>query len=218
MVDSERASCEALRLSVLEITGFDIPHNFPHDFRPVFGMDVRSCVEYYRDRFAKTEWGDIDALAKRIADAKEGIYRDLTSNGVSAFPGVRELVEAARAMGMGVAVASSGSPEKIAHILGSSGLGDLLREDLIVSAKHVNKGKPAPDVYVEALRRLGCFEPHRAVVVEDAVNGLMAAKGAGCFTVAVATSLPAEVLHEHADAVFDSIADVDLRGLSNYKI
>ncbi|GFR47107.1 hypothetical protein Agub_g8677, partial [Astrephomene gubernaculifera] len=48
MVDSERASCESLRLGILEVTGFDIPHDFPQDYVEVFGMDVRSCVAHYR--------------------------------------------------------------------------------------------------------------------------------------------------------------------------
>ena len=137
----------------------------------------------------------------------------------------------AQALGLGVAVASSGSPEKIAHNLGSSGLAPLfpdlhlVRPDCyrachtcflpawhvfppcsiaapgplppgsvicnapgsaaspllplqVVSAKHVARGKPAPDVYLEALRRLGCTDASRALVVEDA--GGWAGRGCGC--------------------------------------
>lgn len=83
-------------------------------------------------------------------------------------------------------------------------------DELVVSAKYVARGKPAPDVYIEALKRLGCEDASRAVVVEDAVNGLAAARAAGCFTVAVATSLPREALEGHADIILGSIADVDL--------
>ncbi len=36
-----------------QVTGFDIPHSFPEDFQPVFGMDVWHCVEYYQQRFGK---------------------------------------------------------------------------------------------------------------------------------------------------------------------
>lgn len=220
MVDSERPSCESLRRAILAATGFDIPHSFPEDFQPVFGMDVRSCVEYYRLRFNKTgEWGEDDAtLAAKVSDTKEGIYREMTQGGVQAFEGVRELVQSARALGMGVAVASSGSPEKIAHNLGSSGLGDLVPQELIVSAKYVARGKPAPDVYLEALRRLGCEDASRAVVVEDAVNGLAAAREAGCFTVGVATSLPVEALQGHADVVVEELKNIDLKALQRPKL
>ena len=96
MVDSERPSCEALRRAILHVTGFDIPHKFPDDFRPLFGMDVRSCVEYYRAKFQKTDWVDDDeTLAAKVSATKEGIYKDLTSKGVVAFPGVKDLVDAA---------------------------------------------------------------------------------------------------------------------------
>ena len=130
----------------------------------------------------------------------------------------------------------------------------------IVSAKYVARGKPAPDVYLEALRRLGCTDAARALVVEDAgaraqawhaglncrspdagrvrrtgiplrglasgqrrpntpiasrpprtpVNGLRAAKAAGCFAVAVCTSLPAHMLAPHADLVVEHLRDLDL--------
>ena len=57
LVDSERASCESLRRAILSVTGLDIPHDFPADFYPVFGMDVRSCLEHYKGacgRYAKS--------------------------------------------------------------------------------------------------------------------------------------------------------------------
>ena len=211
MVDSERPSCEALRQAILQVESFDVPHSFPEDFQPVFGMDVRSCIEHYAARFATEHtWGtDIESTAARVSAAKEGLYEKLTADGVIAFSGVKELIKTARDLGMGVAVASSGSPEKIAHNLESSGLGGEVPLELIVSAKYVKRGKPAPDVYVEALRRLGCEDAGVAVVVEDAVNGLKAAKAAGCFTVAVTTSLPAELLAPFADVVVTRLEDID---------
>ncbi|KAH7625022.1 hypothetical protein Ndes2526B_g00398 [Nannochloris sp. 'desiccata'] len=220
MVDSERPSCEALRRAILAVTQFDIPHEFPQDFRPVFGMDVYSCVEYYAARFASEHtWGDqrdLEVLATQVSATKEGIYKELTKEGVTPFSGVKELVDKARALQMGVAIASSGSPEKIDHNLNSSGLGDVVNDkNLIVSAKDVKRGKPAPDVYLEALLRMGCKNPRFAVVVEDAVNGLKAAKAAGCFTMAVTTSLPRESLEEHADVVVDKLEEIDFEAIFN---
>jgi len=220
MVDSERPSCEALRRAILAVTHFDIPHEFPQDFRPVFGMDVYSCVEYYAARFAtEYTWGDqrdLEILATKVLAAKEEIYKELTKEGVKAFSGVKELVNQARALQMDVGIASSGSPEKIEHNLKSSGLENIvLDKNLIVSAKYVKRGKPAPDVYVETLRRMGCKNPRFAVVVEDAVNGLKAAKAAGCFTVAVTTSLPREMLEEHADVVVEKLEEIEFERIFN---
>lgn len=78
----------------------------------------------------------------------------------------------------------------------------------VVSAKHVACGKPAPDVYLEALRRLGCVDPGRVLVVEDAVNGLKAARAAGCFCAGVTNSLPAPALAPHADLVVGRLTEL----------
>lgn len=78
----------------------------------------------------------------------------------------------------------------------------------IVSAAYVKRGKPAPDVYLEALRRTGCSDASRALVVEDAVHGLNAARAAGAFAVAVTTSLPEDRLQGCADVVVAALAEV----------
>eukprot|EP00887_Chlorella_sp_A99_P000566 scaffold17.g566.t1 len=193
------------------VTGFDIPHAFPDDFAPVFGMDVPTAVAYYARCFGKEEeWGDLPAVAAQasVSAAKEPLYQELTAAGIAPFPGAAALVAAARRAGAGVAVASSGSPDKIAHNLGSAGLAPLFDPRLVVSAQHVARGKPAPDVYLEALRRLDCADASRALVVEDAVNGLKAARAAGCFTAAVTTSLPAAALAPHADLVVGRLPEL----------
>jgi phosphoglycolate phosphatase-like HAD superfamily hydrolase len=69
----------------------------------------------------------------------------------------------------------------------------------------------APDVYLEALRRLGAASPRsaaRALVIEDAAHGLAAARAAGAYAVAVTTSLPAEALAPHADEVVGGLRDL----------
>ncbi|KAL6760315.1 HAD-like domain-containing protein [Haematococcus lacustris] len=115
---------------------------------------------------------------------------------------------------MSVAVASSGAPQKLARNLQLSGLLPLLDPYHVVSAAYVARGKPAPDVYLEAMRRVGCSDPTRALVVEDAVNGLKAGRAAGAFTVAVPTSLPAEVLRPWADLVVERLGLICLDNLT----
>ena len=106
LVDSERASCEALRRSVLQVTQFDIPHAFPEDFVPVFGMDVLSCLEYYVEAHqqheaferaaglplpreadpanspATKDW--MAVLAAKVAEAKGSHYEAITKAGIGA--------------------------------------------------------------------------------------------------------------------------------------
>jgi len=80
------------------------------------------------------------------------------------------------------AIASSSNPELIEVVIRVAELGDVL--PIAVSSQEVPRGKPAPDVYLEAARRLG-VDPTRCGAVEDSHNGLRSAKAAGMFVVAV---------------------------------
>ncbi len=81
----------------------------------------------------------------------------------------------------------------------------LVPPSVLVTADDVVRGKPAPDPFLEAAKRLGA-DPKRCLVVEDAPAGLQAAKAAGCFTLAVITTTPVEELD--ADAVVPNLASV----------
>jgi HAD superfamily hydrolase (TIGR01509 family) len=81
-----------------------------------------------------------------------------------------------------VAIASSSNPELIEVVLRVAGLDDVVRD--AVSSQEVARGKPAPDVYLEAARRLG-VDPTRSTAVEDSHNGIRSAKAAGMRVFAV---------------------------------
>jgi mannitol-1-/sugar-/sorbitol-6-phosphatase len=76
---------------------------------------------------------------------------------------------------------------------------------VVVTVDDVTRGKPHPEPFLEAARRLGVPAEH-CLVVEDAPGGLEAARAAGCATLAVTTTTPAEELD--ADAVVGTLADV----------
>jgi beta-phosphoglucomutase-like phosphatase (HAD superfamily) len=80
----------------------------------------------------------------------------------------------------------------------------------VVSSDEVARGKPEPDVYLEAARRLG-VDPRDCLVVEDSLNGVRAATAAGMTTVLVPNQSipPAPGADELADAVLDRLADLD---------
>ncbi len=82
---------------------------------------------------------------------------------------------------------------------------EMVAPSIIVTVDDVQRGKPHPDPFLEAAKRLG-VDPTRCLVVEDAPNGLKAAHAAGCFTLAVVTTTPREALV--ADAVVDNLAAV----------
>jgi HAD superfamily hydrolase (TIGR01509 family) len=112
-----------------------------------------------------------------------------------------------------VAIASSSNPELIELVVRAAGLGDVF--EIAVSSQEVPRGKPAPDVYLEAARRLG-VEPTRCGAVEDSHNGIRAAKAAGMFVVAVPNPHfpPDEEAMAAAEVVLGSISELQVEHVS----
>jgi HAD superfamily hydrolase (TIGR01509 family) len=105
-------------------------------------------------------------------------------------------------------VASSSNRELIDRVLEVSGLAPYFKAT--VSSEEVERGKPAPDVYLEAARRLG-VEPSRSVAIEDSANGILSADAAGMRVVAIpnrAFPPPADVF-ARASVVLESIKELD---------
>jgi HAD superfamily hydrolase (TIGR01509 family) len=128
--------------------------------------------------------------------------------GLPVVPGAVEAVRRLAAEGLRLAVASSSNRELIDAVLRRLELTELFA--VTVSAEEVARGKPAPDVYVEAARRLG-VEPARCVAVEDSASGIRAAHAAGMRVVAYPNRHyppPLEVL-ARADAVLKSLAELE---------
>jgi len=112
-----------------------------------------------------------------------------------------------------LAIASSSNPELIEVVLRASGLTPLF--SVTVSSQEVPRGKPAPDVYLEAARRLG-VEPTHCAAVEDSHNGIRSAKAAGMLVVAVPNAHfpPDDEALAQADVVVASIAELQLEHLA----
>jgi HAD superfamily hydrolase (TIGR01509 family) len=106
-----------------------------------------------------------------------------------------------------LAVASSSNPELIEVVLDVARLHDVI--PVVVSSQEVARGKPAPDVYLEAARRLG-VEPQLCAAVEDSHNGIRSAKAAGMRVVAIPNPHfpPDETALAQADVVLHSIDEL----------
>jgi len=124
-------------------------------------------------------------------------------------PFIPGAVDAVRAIGerVPVAIASSSNRELIDVVLRVSGLDQVVR--VAVSSEEVARGKPAPDVYLEAARRLG-VAPARCDAVEDSHNGIRSAKAAGMRVIAIPNRHfpPGEDALAEADIVLDSIDEL----------
>jgi beta-phosphoglucomutase len=126
-----------------------------------------------------------------IEHRKEALYRELYRPSVRLVPGARELIERLRARGIKVAIASAAPPENRAMVIDALQLAPLL--DAVVGGEEVVHGKPSPDLFLLAARRVG-VAPERCLVFEDAVNGVLAAIAAGAGAVGVTTLETAEQL------------------------
>lgn len=92
---------------------------------------------------------------------------------------VVRLAREAVAAGLPVCVATSGLRDHVEAHLAAAGLADIFPRELIVTAADVPKGKPAPDIYIEAARRIG-VRPEDCRAYEDGESGLISAFRAGC--------------------------------------
>lgn len=123
-------------------------------------------------------------------------------------PGVVELLDEAERLGLHVAIVSSASNWWIEHHLGSREL--LERFELVVCANgDAERAKPRPTLYLEALEQLG-VAADEAIAFEDSLNGVLAAKAAGIYTVAVPNDVTEGLDFSAADLVVGSLLEVDL--------
>jgi beta-phosphoglucomutase len=147
------------------------------------------------------------AEARRLAQRKHEHYLTLAAQGLPAVPGVSAFVERLRLRHVPLAVATSARRSDVVEVLGRLGLTE--RFAAIVTAEDVTRGKPDPEVYLLAARRLGA-PPHACLVFEDAVGGVQAARRAGMRVFGVATAYdPADLLAAGAErviATFEGLA------------
>ena len=178
----------------------------PEDFLPFVGTGE----DRYIGGVAEKHHFPIDLPAAKSRTYE--IYLKLVPNRLQAFPGVRDLVQACRQSGLRLAVASSADRVKIEANLLQIGLPPESWDALVCGEQVINK-KPAPDIFLAAASKLG-LAPDACVVVEDAVNGVEAAKEAGMRCVAVAQTFSAERLHR-ADLVRPNLLETSVADLLN---
>ncbi|MFH8410906.1 HAD family hydrolase [Streptomyces sp. NPDC018019] len=173
LVDSEPNYFEATRnvLARHGVTGFTW-----EDHTRFIGIGTRETLETLKREYA------MDASLDELLAGKNRAYLELARAHTEVFPEMRTFVELLHEAGHPLAVASGSSRTAIEAVLAATGLDAQLT--VLVSAEEVGQGKPAPDVFLEAARRLGA-PPEACVVLEDAPPGAEAARRAGMRCVAV---------------------------------
>lgn len=201
LTDSEPLICEAA-IAMFRELGTTVK---PDDFRPFVGTGENRYLGGVASKYGLRL--DINAAKARTYE----LYLAMVPTRLNAFPGAAELVRLCHAAGLPCAVASSADRIKIEANLNKIGLPPETWQT-IVTAEDVERRKPDPAIFLTAARRMN-VPPEHCTVVEDAVNGIQAAKAAGMRCVAIASTFPPVHL-AGADLIRPAIRDLTIQDLS----
>ncbi|MEO8060267.1 MAG: HAD family phosphatase [Burkholderiales bacterium] len=163
----------------------------------------RSNDEIFKDMLPGTSPAEIAVLV----DEKETLYREFATPSLALIAGAKDFVQRAKAAGMRLAVCTASTPQNMALAFQRFGIDGWV--ETVVSPADGLRGKPHPDIFLEAAQRLG-IAPQHCVVYEDAPLGVEGARRAGMQAVALTTTLPASAFAE-----FDNLLAIaaDFTGL-----
>lgn len=150
-----------------------------------------------------------EAEREAMAEHKEQLYRELAAQRLQLIAGAHDLLAAAAARGLRQAICTAAPPGNIRVAFDRFGLGD--RVQAVTSPADGLRGKPHPDIFLEAARRLD-VDPAHCIVFEDAPLGVEAAQRAGMRAFALTTTLPATAFAPYPNliGVAPDLAAVDL--------
>jgi|WetSurMetagenome_2_1015567.scaffolds.fasta_scaffold00008_109 HAD superfamily hydrolase (TIGR01509 family) len=170
-------------------------------FKQSFGMKNEEIIPQL------WKWTEDKNEIRRIDLKKEAIYRDIMrERGLSALPGVEPLLKNLARQKVPCAIGSSAPLANITTGLDILGYNRYFSE--LVSGEDVKLGKPSPQIFLEAARRISAA-PERCVVFEDAKVGVAAGKAARMKVIAVTNTYPRDALTD-ADVVVDSLEHVSV--------
>jgi HAD superfamily hydrolase (TIGR01509 family) len=171
------------------------------DQRQLLGSSLDNAIRYFLERAA------VPATPEQVAEwLIGGMVTRVRDRGIAVMPGGTALVAEVAAAGVPYALVTSSQRRFVDAVLSRTGL----RFPLVICGNDVSRGKPHPEPYLLAARRLGA-DPGRCLVLEDSVTGVSAAEAAGCFVVAVPTLRAIEP--RAGRVVVRSLEDLDLAWL-----
>ncbi len=201
IADSEAVNVAATQKAFAERLGIDNVKT--EDFHAGIG---RGAEAYVRAGAVVHGRELTDAEVTVVVQARQDNFLSiLDSSPLLPYPGVLELMQAALDHpDFSVAIATSSTRQKSQAVLDATGVP--YHDMVYICGDQVTHKKPHPEVFLLACQSLN-LPPAQCVVIEDAPNGIQAAKAAGCTCVAVTNTHPADQLR-NADLVVASLADV----------
>ncbi|MGV9202728.1 MAG: HAD family hydrolase [Promethearchaeia archaeon] len=146
---------------------------------------------------------------EELAERKERYYREMVQGQLEPLPGVMDLIETLDQKGVKLGVGSSGAAANVNLLLTGLDIKDYF--DVIITAEDVEKGKPEPDVFLQAAQKVS-VKPRNTIVIEDAPVGIEAARRASMKTIALTTTHNRKSLIE-ADLVVENLKYVSINDI-----
>jgi len=182
-----------------------IQNMHPSDFEQGIGRGAADYVKAGAEAHGHTL--SSDQVQTLVAARQENFLHLLKAEPLPAFPGVLELIQEARhTQTVGLAIATSSTREKSQAVLASAQIP--VHHMAYVCGDDVTRKKPDPELFLIACDRLS-LQPKHCIVIEDAPNGVDAARAAGCKVIGVTNTCGPDTLNK-ADLVVDSLSKVRL--------
>lgn len=206
LCDTERMSSQAFEMCLNEC-GFVLPDG---DLLKYAGLTGDGAFELLQTTFGRIPEWDEFWVRKNV------IYEQLAERD-SIYPvrGAVELLEELTAASVPYAIASSASRRKVLYNLNAAGLMRYFEKAPIVSATEVTAGKPAPDLFLEAAKRLN-VPVERCIGIEDSINGLLAISAAQMLPIAVTTTFNRASLEPYTPHVVSDLSELPLQKLMEF--
>lgn len=151
-------------------------------------------------------FGNIDRdLAKKYADEKETLYREIYAPHIRPVPGLIEFLDALDRLRKARAIATSAPLENVDFTLDKTDTRRYFK--VILDESFVSKGKPDPEIYLKTAKALN-LPPDQCVVIEDSLSGIEAAKAAGSRVIAITTT-HSKVEFPPVDLIIDDFVGLD---------
>lgn len=195
MVDTEPVHFKAYK-RVFNKYGKDFTEE---NFKLYLGTSDVDCCKDMVVRF------NLSISAEELLAEKRQVFRELIKTQLVSQPGLNELLTALSENNYKIAIASSSSLEDIKAIIKGINISSML--DDFASAQEVEHGKPSPDVYLLAAKKLGVGS-NECLVLEDAPVGVQAGKAAGMKVFAVPSQYTKDGDFSLADKVLNSLSEV----------
>ena len=169
--------------------------------RDVLGVSYRVAVEFYKKAF------DLAVSIEELMRRRGEIATEFFANRVGLFPSVKTTLERLREMKVRLAVATSSVGASARPFLDRHELTPFF--DVIVTGDEIERGKPDPDIYLRAAKKLG-IGADACLVIEDSLSGIAAGKAAGMRVAAIPDRrfVDAHDYEKEADYVLGNLSEI----------